>query len=69
MYRVLVVGGGAVATMVALDIEAGGEGGVTMVLKNSDYQIVREKGFSVESVDYGSWKGWRPTKGMFVKAV
>ncbi len=60
--NVLLFGGGAVGAIAALNIETGGLGAVTAVLR-SNFQAVRDAGYTIESVDHGSLKGWRPTKG------
>ncbi|KAL3418900.1 hypothetical protein PVAG01_09121 [Phlyctema vagabunda] len=59
--NVLLVGGGAVGAIAALNIEAGGLGAVTAVLR-SNFQAVSEKGYNIESVDHGKLPSWRPTK-------
>lgn len=59
--RVLLVGMGAVGTMAAYALEAGGKAEVTAVLR-SNYDVVREKGFSIDSIEHGlGIKGFRPT--------
>lgn len=60
--NVLLVGGGAVGAIAALNIESGGLGEVTAVLR-SNYKVVKEEGYIIESVDHGKLKGWRPSKG------
>ncbi|KAE8154062.1 6-phosphogluconate dehydrogenase [Aspergillus avenaceus] len=59
--NVLVFGGGAVGAIATLNIEAGGLGQVTAVLR-SNFQVVRDEGYKIESVDHGSCHGWRPSK-------
>ncbi|KAF7196939.1 hypothetical protein HII31_01857 [Pseudocercospora fuligena] len=59
--NVLLVGGGGVGTIAALNLEAGGLAKVTMVLR-SNYQHVKEHGYSIESEDHGSISGWKPTE-------
>jgi ketopantoate reductase len=59
----LLVGGGAVGTIVALNIEQGFLGEVTVVLR-SNFKSVEKVGYTIESVDHGKFQGWRPTKGM-----
>lgn len=61
--NVLLVGGGAVGAIAALNIEVGGLGEVTAVLR-SNFNAVQENGYVIESVDHGKLIGWRPTKGM-----
>ncbi|KAH7081635.1 2-dehydropantoate 2-reductase-like protein [Paraphoma chrysanthemicola] len=57
---VLVIGGGAVGAIAALNLESGGFAEVTMVLR-SNFQAVNEKGYNFESCDHGSVKSWRPS--------
>ena len=57
---VLVIGGGAVGAIVALNLENGGLATVTMVLR-SNYKVVKERGYEIESCDHGSIKNWRPS--------
>lgn len=59
--RVLIVGMGGVGTMAAYALEAGSLANVTAVLR-SDYSIVKERGFEIDSIEWGrDIKGWRPT--------
>jgi len=60
--NILLLGGGAVGTIAALNIETGGLGSVTAVLR-SNFKVVEEEGYTIESVDHGKLKGWRPTRG------
>jgi ketopantoate reductase len=61
--NVLLVGGGAVGTIAAVNLETGGLAAVTMVLR-SNYQVVKEKGYTIESVDHGKLAAWRPSEGL-----
>lgn len=58
--NVLLVGGGSVGVIAALNLESGGHATVTAVLR-SNFQAVKENGYSIESCDHGSVKSWRPT--------
>jgi hypothetical protein len=60
--NVLLFGGGAVGTIAALNIETGGLGAVTAVLR-SNFGLVKYEGYAIKSVDHGKLKGWRPTRG------
>jgi ketopantoate reductase len=60
--NILLVGGGAVGTIAAVNIEAGGLGNVTLVAR-SNYQQVKQFGYQIESVDHGRLNAWRPSKG------
>jgi 2-dehydropantoate 2-reductase len=59
--RVLLVGAGGIGTMTALNLEQGGLAAVTAILR-SNYTVVSEKGFTIDSCDHGKFEGWRPTK-------
>lgn len=59
---VLIVGGGAVGAIAALTLEVGGAAAVTIVLR-SNYSVVKEKGYDIESCDHGTFKGWKPSVG------
>ncbi|KAM6526760.1 hypothetical protein FSOLCH5_002846 [Fusarium solani] len=50
--RILLVGCGGIGCMAALNLEYGGRAAVTAVLRSS-YQIVKESGFTINSVDHG----------------
>lgn len=59
--RILIVGMGGVGTMAAYALETGGGAEVTAVLR-SNYAVVEEKGFDIDSIEYGrDIKRWRPT--------
>lgn len=59
---VLIVGGGAVGTIAAVNLEVGSLAEVTIVLR-SNYSVVQEKGYLIESCDHGRLEGWRPSVG------
>lgn len=59
---VLIVGGGAVGTIAAVNLEVGGLAAVTLVLR-SNYNVVHEKGYTIDSCDHGSMTNWRPSVG------
>lgn len=58
--NVLLVGSGGVGTIASVGLEASGRAGVTSVLR-SDYDRVKERGFEIQSIDYGNFDSWRPT--------
>jgi ketopantoate reductase len=60
--NVLVIGGGAVGAIAALNLEIGGLATVTVVLR-SNYDVVNEQGYSIESCDHGILKNWKPSCG------
>lgn len=62
--NVLVVGGGGVGTIVALNLAAGQQAQVTLVLR-SNYTVVQDKGFNIDSVDHGHLEAWWPHKGTY----
>lgn len=47
--------------MTAFNLEQGGLSTVTAVLR-SNYNVVKEKGFTIDSCDHGQVQGWRPTE-------
>jgi ketopantoate reductase len=61
--RVLLVGSGGIGTIAALNLEAGGRASVSAVLRSS-YNVVAESGFTIESIDHGTIRGFRPTHGI-----
>ena len=61
--NVLLVGSGGVGTMGAYNLENGSLATVTAVLR-SNYEVVKESGFNLTSMDHGDIKGWRPTTRM-----
>jgi hypothetical protein len=54
--NVLLFGGGAVGTIAALNIETGGLGAVTAVLR-SNFGVVKDEEYTIESVDHGNRRG------------
>ena len=59
---VLLIGGGGVGTIAALNLDIGGLAEVTIVLR-SNFNAVNEKGFQIESCDHGVIKNWKPSHG------
>lgn len=59
--RVLLVGSGGIGTMTALNLEQGGLASVTAVMR-SNYSVVKDKGFTIDSCDHGQFSGWRPSE-------
>jgi hypothetical protein len=59
---VLIIGGGAVGAIAALNLEVGSLAEVTLVLR-SNYSVVNESGYNFESCDHGSVKAWKPCIG------
>jgi len=60
--NVLVIGGGAVGAIAALNLEVGGLASVTLVLR-SNYHAVDTDGYTINSCDHGHIKGWKPSSG------
>lgn len=59
------MGSGGIGTIAALNIENGGLASVTAILR-SNYSIVKEKGFTIDSCDHGHFDSWRPSEGELV---
>ncbi|KAL4940157.1 hypothetical protein BDV06DRAFT_213691 [Aspergillus oleicola] len=59
--NILLFGGGAVGTIAALNLESGGLAEVTSVLR-SNYQVVKDRGYTIDSIDHGKLAGWKPSK-------
>ncbi|KAF2001336.1 2-dehydropantoate 2-reductase [Amniculicola lignicola CBS 123094] len=57
---VLLIGGGGVGAIAALNLETGGLAEVTVVLR-SNFKAVNESGYQIESCDHGVVKNWKPT--------
>lgn len=58
--KVLLIGSGGVGTIASYSLEYEDKAVVTSVLR-SDYAIVKEKGFTIDSIDYGHIECYRPT--------
>lgn len=58
--NVLVVGSGGVGAIAALSLTLNGKCDATLVVR-SDYDQVVECGYTIMSVTYGDFNGWRPT--------
>lgn len=63
---VLVIGGGSVGTIAALNLEVSDLAAVTIVLR-SNYNVVSEKGYKIESCDHGSLESWKPSVGTILE--
>ncbi|OAP55634.1 hypothetical protein AYL99_09786 [Fonsecaea erecta] len=59
--RVLLVGSGGIGTMGAVSLEKGGLATVAAVLR-SNYSVVKDRGFTIDSCDHGKFDGWRPSE-------
>ncbi|KAL5424475.1 hypothetical protein PMIN04_003158 [Paraphaeosphaeria minitans] len=57
---VLIIGGGAVGAIAALNLEVGGLTSVTLVLR-SNFNAVNEHGFDIKSCDHGRVNSWKPS--------
>lgn len=62
-FRICLVGAGGVGTIAALVLEKSNRANVTVVLRSA-FQLVSERGWDIESVDHGSLRGWKPSRGM-----
>lgn len=58
--RVLIIGTGGIGTITAVNLEASVRCHVTCVLR-SNYDVVKERGFTIDSIDHGKLTGWRPS--------
>lgn len=61
VLRVLLVGSGAIGTMVAYALEQGRKANVTAVVRSS-FELVSTHGFFMDSIDHGEVKAWKPHK-------
>lgn len=61
--NVLVVGGGGIGAIAALNLDSGRRAKVTIVLR-SNYNAVEKDGYQIKSIDHGHLKGWRPHRGV-----
>ncbi|KAH0829864.1 hypothetical protein AYO21_10172 [Fonsecaea monophora] len=59
--RVLLVGSGGIGTMTAVNLEKGGLATVAAVLR-SNYKVVNDAGFTIDSCDHGKFSGWKPSE-------
>lgn len=66
--NILVIGGGSVGAIAALNLEVGGLAVVTLVLR-SNYEAVKANGYDIESCDHGTLKSWKPHIGMSILTV
>jgi ketopantoate reductase len=57
---VLVIGGGAVGAIGALNLEVGGLAEVTVVLR-SNFNAVNKNGYQIDSCDHGVIKSFKPS--------
>lgn len=60
--NILIIGGGGIGAITALNLTIGGTATVTLVLR-SNYDIVQKRGYRIDSVDHGRLEGWRPHHG------
>lgn len=58
--KVALVGSGGVGTIAAYGLEYGGKAEVTAVVR-SDYNLVKDKGYKINSCDYGGIDNFKPT--------
>ena len=62
MLDVCVVGAGGVGTIAAYVLENSQRARVTAILR-SNYALVKERGFDIDSVDHGKLTNWKPHNG------
>ncbi|KAK0249366.1 hypothetical protein B0A54_03729 [Friedmanniomyces endolithicus] len=58
---VLLVGGGSVGAIAALNLEIGEQAAVTIVCR-SNFNAVSQGGYNIKSCDHGKINNWKPTK-------
>ncbi|KAI7163820.1 hypothetical protein D0869_04848 [Hortaea werneckii] len=58
---VLLVGGGSVGAIAALNLELGNPAAVTIV-RRSNYQTVKDNGYNIRSCDHGTIEYWKPSE-------
>ncbi|KAI6838392.1 hypothetical protein KC340_g5115 [Hortaea werneckii] len=58
---VLLVGGGSVGAIAALNLEVGNQAAVTIVCR-SNYQAVKDNGYNIRSCDHGTIECWKPSE-------
>jgi ketopantoate reductase len=66
--NICLIGSGGVGTIASLVLEKSGRAKVTVVLR-SRYEVIKEKGWDIESIDHGELKGWRPSGGKFPSSI
>lgn len=66
MFKFLIVGTGGVGVMASYALDLCPDAEVTAVVR-SDYEIIRKKGYRIQSVDYGTIEEYRPAN--YVKNV
>ena len=66
--RVLLIGCGGVGTISALNLETGGKAAVTAVVRSS-YDVVKDRGFNIKSIDHGVVKGFKPSTSKCLRRV
>lgn len=57
--KVLIVGAGGIGTINALALDLNGKADTTLVVR-SDYELVKEKGYEINTSMYGNFHNWRP---------
>ncbi|KAL4723244.1 hypothetical protein ACLX1H_009734 [Fusarium chlamydosporum] len=62
MLDVCVVGAGGVGTIAAYVLENSRRARVTAILR-SNYTLVKERGFDIDSIDHGKVSNWKPHNG------
>ncbi|KAK0327288.1 hypothetical protein LTR82_002051 [Friedmanniomyces endolithicus] len=58
---ILLVGGGSVGAIAALNLEVGKQAAVTIVCR-SNFNAVSQNGYNIKSCDHGKIVNWKPTK-------
>ena len=64
MLDICVIGAGGVGTIAAYVLEKSQRARVTVILR-SNYALVKDRGFDIDSIDHGKVPNWRPHNGVF----
>lgn len=64
MLNICLIGAGGVGTISAYVLEKSQRARVTAVLR-SNYELVKDQGFDIESVDHGVVRAWKPSTSKF----
>ncbi|KAI5966381.1 uncharacterized protein KGF55_000690 [Candida pseudojiufengensis] len=57
--KVLIIGSGGVGTISALSLTHNNKSEVTLIVR-SDYELIKNQGYSIDSCTYGKLKNWKP---------
>lgn len=60
--NILLVGGGGIGAIATLNLQNGGQASVSVVLR-SNFSVVKQNGYKIESIDHGLVAPFRPDRG------